>query len=549
MADIGRSGLFEGLKPEPVVDVAAAVGDNSTATRRDGPKRGRISRSGRSRNKRVQGSRAALSDMQWLELVACFGPLWELALQLESLIDASTAPRRAGRSRKYKVFDMLLFEVLTWTLRSYERVEQNLADPVVWNQMRSAVEVAWPDDPRRRLAADPPNRSQHYRFRKRWLSDYLLEVIHNRTDETAVEAALSMGMLTPGLGSLTDPDPASFVTGDGCWVPALTKLTRKDATDPRTGEIVGRYARDALSYHNRDDDVHAVRGSQGYLLTMVAARNPYRQERVVLTTRLKSNHNPDMNQNDATIAVDALLNLLERVPSLRPGLRGMVYDMALSVADFDRLLDAGLIPVSKVPLTTRGQVAADTLGAHTFKTASGTKVNHVVTAVNGTPCVTLTDGTGTAYYQPLKLRQVTTMKRKTRTQMATRWSIPDTPLVPPHLQGATTRIRHTRNIQERAENRSRSRALRIFPESDEHFDAIFGRREDSESTNADYKARLWNGRCRTLEHLSVEFNSLSYQVHTVITALVAHSKRTGADVSRWFGQYPLTGTRHLALAA
>ena len=87
------------------------------------------------------------------------------------------------------------------------------------------------------------------------------------------------------------------------------------------------------------------------------------------------------------------------------------------------------------------------------------------------------------------------------------------------------------------------------PESDEHFDPLFGRREDSESTNADLKARSWNGRCRTLEHLSVEFNSLSYQTHAVITALAAHSKRTGADMTRWFGQYRLTGTRHLALAA
>ena len=178
------------------------------------------------------------------------------------------------------MFDMLLFEVLAWALRSYESVQKNLADPVVWEQMRAAVEMAWPDHPDRRLGARPPTRSQHYRFRKRWLSDHLLAVMHNRIDEAAAEAALSMGMLKPGVGSLTDPDPHSFVTGDGCWLPALTKLTLKNATDPHTGEIVGRYDPDALAYHPHEDDI-AMTKAQGHLLVMLLARNPWRQERVV----------------------------------------------------------------------------------------------------------------------------------------------------------------------------------------------------------------------------------------------------------------------------
>ena len=55
----------------------------------------------------------------------------------------------------------------------------------------------------------------------------------------------------------------------------------------------------------------------------------------------------------------------------------MVYDMMLSVADFDRLLDAGLIPVSRVPRTKtrkskKGEIAAKNLGKRTFKTKDGT---------------------------------------------------------------------------------------------------------------------------------------------------------------------------------
>ena len=140
------------------------------------------------------------------------------------------------------------------------------------------------------------------------------------------------------------------------------------------------------------------------------------------------------------------------------------------------------------------------------------------------------------------------MKRRARTQIATLWSLPEHPVVPGHLQGARTRVRHTRTIQERAQGRSRCRALRVFPESDRRFSDIFGRREDSESVNADFKSRLWNGRCRVLRHHSVEFCNIGYQVHVLITALVAHSQRTGADLSRWMGQYELTPARRLQLA-
>ena len=479
-----------------------------------------------------------------MTIVACFEPLWTLAAQLEAIIDASST-RRARREREYSVFEALLFEVLAWTLRSFTRVHENLADPFVWSELRTAVEEAWPSHPDRRLSSRGPSRSQHYRFRKRWLSDYLMEVMHNHMEQAAVDAVQSMGMLAPGVGSLTDPDPYGFVTGDGCWVPAMTKLTRSQAVDAETGEIVGRYDSDALPY--RGDDSGGV-GGRGYLMVMLLARTEWRQERVVLSTRLKSAYNPDVGRNDATIAVDALLDLTDRNPDLRPGLRGLVYDMALSVAGHDDLLDAGLIPVSKVPLTTTSQIAADNLGRHNFKTATG-HVSHVVTAVNGTPCLMIPDGNGIAHYLPLKLRQVTTMKRKTRTQIATLWSVPDNPLAPKHLRGARTRIRHTRTPQQRASDDSRSRALRIFPESDHRFDAIFGRREDSESVNADYKSRLWNGRCRTMDHHSVDFGNVAYQIHTIITALVAYSQRTNTDTTRWFGQLQLVPKRPLALAA
>ena len=116
---------------------------------------------------------------------------------------------------------------------------------------------------------------------------------------------------------------------------------------------------------------------------------------------------------------------------------------------------------------------------------------------------------------------------------------PDKALVPAHLVGAETRVRHTRTDKELKAKESRSKALRVFPESDERFALLAPRRNDSESNNADKKSRMWKGRCRTLRHQSVEFNAIAYQIHMAVTALVAYYNRTGADMSRWFGQHQL----------
>ena len=559
-----RPKLFEDLQPVAVDEVAAIVGDGSAAERLDGPK----SKSSRSRKtnrrkkgdkgrttpkkpapKKVKGEKFRPSDRQWLQLVACFKPLWKLGLQFEELIDPpSCRLRRGGRPRKYRTPDVLLFEVAGWKFGSYEWVSDNFADLDVWNELRDAVAAAYPNDPEMRLSKTPMNRSRHYRFRDKYLCDHLLQTAHDIIDAAAVRAGQQMGILELGIGSLSSPDPRSFVSADGCWLPALTKLTVHDAVDPETGEIVRRYDLDAIPYHTNDGEYAE---SPGFLMVMVQGRTAYTGERIVFSTNLKSGKNKAMPRNDATIAVDSILELIEKFPYFREGLRGVVYDMALSLADFDRLLDAGLIPVSKVRLTKSGKVAVENLGEETFTLRDGNKVARIISAVNGTPCLTFVDRSGKDFYMPLKLNKVKKEQRKKRPQISTHWSIPDNPLVPVNLRGAKARVRHTRTTSERIAGKSRSRALRIFPESDHRFGDIFGLRQDSESTNSDHKNRLWNKRCRTLRHESVEFNHIGYQMHVLITALVAYHNRTGADMSEWFGlhELPTKAKRQRDLAA
>ena len=492
--------------------------------------------------------------------MACFKPLWELGLQFEALIAPSSCRlRKGGRKRKYRTPDVLLFEVAGWLFESYQWVEDNFADIAVWNELRDAVAAAYPDDPRMRLSKTPMNRARHYRFRTKYLSDHLLQTAHDIIDAAAIKAGQQMGMLQPGLGSLSNPEPRSFVYADGCWLPALTSFTDGvrvvpsskllAVVDPVTGEKLGRrHDPDAIPYHTNDG---YYASSPGFLMVMVQGRTEYKNERIVFSTNLKSGKNPAMTRNDATIAVDNILELCNKFPYFAAGLRGLVYDMMLSVADIDRLLDAGLIPVCKVPLTKTGNFAIQNLGEETFTKIDGTQVTRIVTAVNGTPCVTFTDRDGKDFYMPLKLVKVKKENRKKRPQISTHWSIPDHPLVPSTLRGAKARVRHTRTAAERLAGKSRSRALRIFPETDQRFHDIFGIREDSESTNSDHKNRLWNRRCRTLRHESVEFNNIGYQIHVLITALVAFHNRTGADMTGWFGlhEMPTKEKRRLALAA
>ncbi len=528
----GRGALFGDGRPVRVADLDAVVGDDAVARRVDGP--GTCAASGRSGGLRlVTGSRFGPSDWEWLELLVCFEPLWELSLQYDAILDASAA-KRSGRRREYTTFEAVLLDAAAWTWGSYQRAADNLADKRLWEFLRATVEAAFPDDDRMRLSPSPITRAQNYRFRKQHATPDFIEAMRHRIEAAAVEACREMGMLNPAAGSLTNPDKRCFVAGDGTWIPALTKLTRQDATDPVTGEVCGRYDPDAIPYHTSDGQFAR---SPGMLTVLVLARNPHPKERIILATRVKSAANPDMARNDATVATDMTLELMARHPELRGRIVGFIYDMALSAADQDRILDAGVIPVCKVALTPQGRHPAVPLGEHTFTTRRGQSVHLNITAVAGTPCITQPDGDGEEHYLPLRLVQVKEEPRKRRPLITTRWAIGDDPLAPPHLHGAVCRIRHTRTAAERRNGQSRSRALRVIPPSDERFNNIFGLREDTESTNSDLKNRLPNRRSRTIGHNSVEFNTLAYQTHVLVTALAAYHHRTGADLHRWFGQH------------
>jgi hypothetical protein len=69
------------------------------------------------------------------------------------------------------------------------------------------------------------------------------------------------------------------------------------------------------------------------------------------------------------------------------------------------------------------------------------------------------------------------------------------------------------------------------------FSRLLGVREDSESMHHHLKMMLPNGRARSVGRHRQLLDFHGYQVHIAITALLAWHHRTGADLSRWFGQW------------
>ena len=131
-------------------------------------------------------------------------------------------------------------------------------------------------------------------------------------------------------------------------------------------------------------------------------------------------------------STDVILDILDRYPDLTPGVNAAVYDMALRSRDIDRLQDRGLHAIVKT--------AAVTLGHHSFKQPeTNTITSRPVIAMHGTPTVELVDGDGHKTYQPLqRVKTQSKTSRGGKKTMYGTWAIPDKPVVPTDLVGATT---------------------------------------------------------------------------------------------------------------
>ena len=529
----------------------------------------------------VASARLGMSDLEYLEFMVCLAPLLEKGAEIDArLLGASDSGRakrkRPGRPREYGVSSVLAYEVTASHFGSYSAAQDNLADPANYRRLCEAVEAAHPDRPEWRLPAKPMNRSKHYRFRKDHLDDGLYEELHSFVRSLAVEVAVAVGMIAADdKNSYTYPSPA--IAGDATLISALFKTHHTKAALP--GKKKKRTDFDAITRHSNNPK--AV-GSAGHNATILGMRNPHGNERVILDVDLAGHDPPDEQNspeintnNDASVATSMYLNLLQEFPEELADVHLFIYDMAHRSVDADRVLDAGKIPLTKIPLTAEGKYAEKNLGPHNFKAKNGNKATFEVYAVNGAPGLILPDGNGELWFHLLERVQTKPVRRKNgKTVIQGTWAIPDynktsdpdsdtgsdnpdsdeprrpdeearpTTKQPPPLVGferATTTITHNSSKTERRTkpHTRRTLALRPIPEWDPWFRKVFGKREDLESINSWAKAKLLNGRCRNTGKNSVKLTLLSFQLESIVTTLIAYQKRTEADLSEWFGKHQL----------
>jgi hypothetical protein len=500
--------LVEDLSMASRVDGAPGAGSVHHGRKRDNPSKPK-----------------PVSPLEEIVCLAKFAPLWELAAEFETLRDGP------GRPLETSPFCVCLIEAMTWGQRSIRRAMEFL-DPVIWAYLRKEVEYAWPDQPERRLPERPISRDQYFYFKRTRVEfDDVIARVRAVCREVAVEVAHEIGVGDPSAGSVTHPATCQMAAGDATHIRCMTNTSKEDAIDKVTGEwLTRRFDPDGYKYHDGGQKT-------GHTMVSVIGRTKGSNERVIFDLGLLPR-----GVGDATMFTDMALELFEAMP----GLRGATYDMAMHPRDFDRILAAGRVPVTKTQLTKTGQRVALNLGEHIFRTPGRADAPLVVVAIDGTPCVTLPTPDGPKEVQ-LQRRQTKVRRLADGSHtVGGFWRIPDLPEVPKARRGMEVWIHHNSTADEIARKKPRTRALRVIPKGDPDFDASFGVREDTESMHNHMKRSLINGRARGLGRHRVLFNLHAYQMVTNMTALLAHHADNPAALERWFGRSRPPGELRLA---
>lgn len=490
------------------------VEDVSFAERVDGASGVGARRFGRTR--RTHSVPLPVSPLQLLALMARFGPLWEM------LGEFKEPAGRPGRPLATSPICVALIELLTHDERSQRSAVEFLRDPVVWEYLRAEVAYAWPDHPDRRLPDVPITREQcrYYKQTRIEFADVVARIREMHRD-IAIAVAHSINICNPNDGSVTHPSTTQVCAGDATHLRPMNDVTRDDLIDKTTGEIRRLpYVPDAYELYGTTD-------KPGYKMVSCLARNAAGNERVILDLDLQPK-----GTGDATVFTDMVINLHRSMP----GLRVPVYDMAMHPGDFDRLLDDGLIPVTKAQLTTTGKRAQLNIGEHDFRAKGRATQTVIVTAIDGAPCITVPTADGPQEVE-LERRQTKIVRRsRGKHTIGGFWFIPDRPEVPKNLRLLETWIHHNSTVDETARKKPRTRALRVIPPNDRDFRALFGVREDTESMHNHLKQSLINGRVRGLGEHRLRFNLHAYQLRTNIIALLAHHAGNAAELEHWFGR-------------
>lgn len=450
----------------------------------------------------------AASLLQQLEMIVESDVVWSLAEQLEAF---HRSGGHAGRRHQYTFMDILVTSAAAQLCGSDSEAIRLVNDPSTWRRLRNAAAAAFPSDSSRRLSPRAPSRNQLHSARRNFLSGDALDVLKQGVRAAAVRAAADLGAFDPSAGTWADPDESQCVVGDATWIPVSAPHGKEGSKKP---------------YLSAGDSGRAPRPAAGRELVVLSCRGSNGSGPVMLDADLGAGVEGVPGLNNADRAVAMLRRLLEEHgDTLRPGLRGLVYDAAMTSDAVDQVLEMGVLPITRVPGSPGGGHQRVNLGTCLFIGADGTRHDHDVVTINGAPAVVLTDSGGDETTVPLRLKQVRWGIRRSRRVAYGHYEMPDTPSVPAHLREASTVIRFNSLDDEAVAGKRRTRGLRAIPEGDADFDRLYGTREDVESSLADIRGGA--GRLRGLR--DIDFQVVVCQMLSIVRAIAG--RRTHRKVA------------------
>ena len=369
------------------------------------------------------------SDMQRLEQIVACEEMWEIVEDLDAFHRAAGTAQKGPRPR-YTLMDIFVMEMASCQHSGTRQAVRVLSDPWVWKRLRRAATRAFPNNPSRRLSPQAPSRQQHYRARCRYFRGEALDVLRRSLRTAAVNAVVRGGLFDAASGSWTHPAQSQCVVGDSTWIPAKPRHGRRGVPD--SGTVVERFVRSSGDPASARQDRMA--GRELVVLTCRGVRG----ERVVLDAEFRSSD--DTRNRGHSTGADTAVAMLERLLDdngelLRPGLRGFVYDMAIDSEGIDKVLDMGIVPITKVPRQAGGQHRRASLGQHTFTARGGTCHNHEVIAVGGSPVVELPGSSGDGTTVLLHRQRIRWDRNLQRSIAYCRYTMPDAPRRPRTSEG------------------------------------------------------------------------------------------------------------------
>lgn len=443
--------------------------------------------------------------------------------ELDAALDAG---KRSGAPRKSKGFEILAHEIATWLYGSGRAVDDMLRNRDIWLAIRRDSKAAWPDISERWASPTPVNRKRCSHFIDRALgTDEAAVELKEWCCDIVAEIAVATGMADPDGGRASTPTIATTAVGDKTRIHSLVNRTADDRydIDRTTGEILRERRHDPDA--NRFNDKAKKAGQDLVSLTL---RNPFPHESLVLDFDFVPPGRRDEGEAFMALARSAIFRL--------PGIQAFAYDMALTDAQINDILRMGRHALVKVPRIVGNRPAAAHLGRVTFKhPKKASKSRDLdVDAVDGCPVIVI-DVEGTTWAVPL-VRISTIFRPRANDVWAVygEWAIPDYPQVPASWVGLRGLIRHDSDPDETI---PRTRACRPIPENDPAWPGVFGNRNSIESMHAHMKNALPGRRSRTIGQRRRTINHCGYMLSRAVSTLLAHHRRTGADLERWFGQW------------